>query len=354
MEVNASSRWILGFSGGKDSTALLKIFNSALGRTEGRPKLIDLIYCDTGVENPILDRYVQILFGRLQQEFSATDSPFRCTILQAPIEDRFFVKIIGRGYPPPTNNFRWCTKNLRIRPVAKFISEACAADAIVSLGMRRNESVQRDRSIAQNGVDFWQTQREGSRKYRLFLPILDLNVSEVWDAVFMLPLPRSIQALQLEQIYRDASGECPVIKAPSAQPCASGRFGCWTCTVVRKDRSSAKLIEAGYAELLPYFEFRNWLSRIRNEPTWRWRHRRSGATGMGPFTLAARHRILAKLRELEVKCGRKIISSEEADEIARLWELDTPLEQAADTLVDDNNRGIEAASAIAHADVASS
>lgn len=75
---------------------------------------------------------------------------------------------------------------------------------------------------------------------------------------------------------------------------------------------------------------------------------------MGPFTLAARHRILAKLRELEVKCGRKIISSEEADEIARLWELDTPLEQAADTLVDDNNRGIEAASAIAHADVASS
>ena len=85
------------FSGGKDSTALLKILYSAALKAKDLPKVIDVIYCDTGVENPLLDRYVKTLFARLEDEFINSSLPFRTQLLKAPVADRFFVKIIGFG-----------------------------------------------------------------------------------------------------------------------------------------------------------------------------------------------------------------------------------------------------------------
>jgi DNA sulfur modification protein DndC len=328
LEQNADSHWVIGFSGGKDSTALLKIFASAALEAGRLPEQTDVIYCDTGVENPVLDTYVKTLFAKLSDEFARRNLPFRTTILKAPVKNRFFVKLIGRGYPPPTNSFRWCTKNLRIRPVAAFIKSAARGNAIVSLGMRRAESQQRDRSLARSGGDIWQMQIEGGRQYRLFLPILDLDVYDVWDTVFALPYPSSIDPDALAVLYRGAAGECPIIKAPQAAPCASGRFGCWTCTVVRKDRSSQALIEAGHQHLVPYLEFRNWLADIRNDVWRRWPIRRSGATGLGPFTLDARSEIRSRLEKLEATVGLVLLPTEENDEIERLWALDSELERS--------------------------
>ena len=322
-----SSTWIVGFSGGKDSSALLKVLTEAAIRTGTPPKDLTLIYCDTGVENPILDRYVMSLFSRLDSEFK-NSTKFKTKILKAPITDSFFVKIIGRGYPPPTNSFRWCTKNLRINPVAKYIHDAALGDAIVALGMRSGESIQRDRSIQKNGGDIWQDQAEAKRKYRIFLPILHMTVEDVWEAIYDLPHPLSIDAEALTTLYRGASGECPIVKSPNAPPCASGRFGCWTCTVVRKDKSSVALIEAGFEELRPYNEFRNWLAEFRNDLRNRWPVRRSGAVAPGPFSLSARLEILRRLEELEATTGAHVLSSEERSEIERLWALDAELDAA--------------------------
>lgn len=327
LEGNPDSHWIIGFSGGKNSTALLKVFASAALDARRLPKRIDVIYCDTGVENPVLDAYVKTLFANLADEFARTDLPFHTSILRAPIENRFFVKIIGRGYPPPTNNFRWCTNNLRIRPVAAFIRAAALGGAIVALGMRRAESRQRDRSLARGGGDIWQMQIEGGRQYRMFLPILDFDVYEVWDTVFSLPFPSSIQPDALAVLYRGAAGEYPIIKAPQAAPCASGRFGCWTCTVVRRDRSSELLVAAGHRNLLPYLEFRDWLARIRNDAWRRWPIRRNGTAGLGPFTLEARREIFTKLKKLEVVVEASLLSKEELEEIERLWLSDTDAEK---------------------------
>jgi len=278
-----------------------------------------VIYCDTGVENPILDRYVKALFLRLDEELQ---TPFRLRVLHAPVTDRFFVKVVGRGYPPPTNSFRWCTSGLRIRPVSRFIRDAALGDAVVALGLRRSESRQRDRSISRAGGEEWQTQIEGGRRYRMFLPILTFDVADVWDAIFTLPNLSGIDPAELAALYRGASGECPIVKAPESPPCATGRFGCWTCTVVRKDRSSASLIKAGYRELVPFMEFRDWLASIRNESFRRWPVRRNGSIGMGPFTLATRREILEKLQKLEAVVGLPIVSPEEQFEIQRLWNLD--------------------------------
>jgi DNA sulfur modification protein DndC len=317
-----TAHWIIAFSGGKDSSAALKIFLSAYRKIEEKPESVTIIYCDTGVENPILDAYVKSLLGLMGSEFAEDGISISIKILKAPVEDRFFVRLIGRGYPPPTNSFRWCTTGLRIRPVSRFIASQNPDNTVVVLGLRQAESQQRDRSLSKNPQLHWQKQREGRGNYDIFLPIINLGIPEVWDAVFALSRPKSIDSQILETLYRDASGECPVIKSPQAAPCASGRFGCWTCTVVRKDRSARELVRSGYRELEPFLAFRNWLADIRNDPLRRWPQRRSGAEGLGPLTIETRQEILARVDQLEAQTRSLILDSEERGLIAGLWQMD--------------------------------
>lgn len=317
-----TAHWIIAYSGGKDSTAALKIVIAAANKIRENDIKITLIYCDTGVENPTLDRHVKSIMSGIEIEFSKFKNSYQIKILKAPVQDRFFVRIVGRGYPPPTNSFRWCTNGLRIRPVSQFIQAQDPSNTVVVLGIRRNESVQRDRTIDKQPSGRWQKQREGNKNYDLFLPIIDLGVAEVWDAVFWLDNPKAINPDTLLALYQEASGECPIIKSPDAPPCASGRFGCWTCTVVRQDKSAQKLIEAGYDTLKPYLEFRNWLSEIRNDPAARWQNRRNGSVGLGPFTLETRKTMLHRIDLLEKETSIKIIDQAEREAIRILWDMD--------------------------------
>jgi DNA sulfur modification protein DndC len=317
-----SAHWIVAFSGGKDSSAALKVFLAGYKRASVLLRQVTVIYCDTGVENPVLDMYVKMLLLEMEFEFCRTHSPVATLLLKAPVQDRFFVRIIGRGYPPPTNSFRWCTTGLRINPVSKFIEKHDPKNTVVVLGLRGAESRQRDRSLKQSDDRYWQKQREGKGDYDLFLPIVALAIGEVWDAIFWLDAPTSLNPNVLERLYRGASGECPIIKSPQAPPCASGRFGCWTCTVVRKDKSASELIRSGHAELKPFLAFRDWLAEFRNDPRNRWEKRRSGKEGLGPFTIKARREILKRVDALEDQVNTVIVDREERGVIASLWKLD--------------------------------
>lgn len=322
IRARTTNHWVLAFSGGKDSSAALKIFLAAYKRARVHLSKVTIIYCDTGVENPILDSYAKNFLRNFKNEVLDRGLPFQTRVLKAPIQDRFFVRIIGRGYPPPTNNFRWCTTGLRIKPVADFIERQDPNNTVVVLGLRKSESNQRDRSLALSDSLYWQKQREGKGDYDLFLPIVEMNLSEVWDTIFCLSAPTSLDKVALEHLYRGAAGECPVLRAPTSAPCASGRFGCWTCTVVRKDKSATELIRSGHLKLIPFLAFRNWLSEFRNDPANRWNTRRSGASGLGPFTIQARQEILRRVDELEDETRTEIIDAEERGIIAALWTMD--------------------------------
>ncbi|WP_371055314.1 phosphoadenosine phosphosulfate reductase family protein [Rhodosalinus sp. K401] len=319
---NRERPWIIAFSGGKDSTAALKIMVAAARKLGQDAPTFDLIYCDTGVENPIVDSYVKSTLERLSQECSESEISLNVSLLRAPVQQRFFVKVIGRGYPTPTNSFRWCTKELRIKPVASFIREKLVDDAIVVIGSRLDESEQRKRSMGGANASRWQKQREGKGEYDIYLPILDFTVSDVWDSIFAINKPESIDCRELEEIYWGASEECPIIRSPNESPCASGRFGCWTCTVVRRDHSAEQLIKSGRTELKPFLELRNWLAEFRNRHDMRWSQRRNGARFPGPFSLRGRRLILDRVRELESTINVPIIGPDELTEITRLWELD--------------------------------
>jgi DNA sulfur modification protein DndC len=167
-----------------------------------------------------------------------------------------------------------------------------------------------------------QKQMDGGTQTFLYLPIATYGVEDVWECLAELATPRSIDVHRLAQLYRQGGGECPMIRDSNDQPCASARFGCWVCTVVRRDKSAENLLKAGFEKLRPYYDFRTWLARIRNEPQRRCKQRRNGQIGLGPFTLRTRRLLLRRVRKLEEVVGHSLITPAEERAIRALWKQD--------------------------------
>jgi DNA sulfur modification protein DndC len=168
--------WVVGYSGGKDSTAVVKLVFQSLLRLRQARKPVTVVYCDTGVEIPLASTLARSALRDLEIEATKHAVPMSVRVLSPPMEERFFVKILGRGYPPPTDKFRWCTDRLRIDPVAAFLESKSVASATVVLGVREAESATRSLTLRQNQTQdsFWRIQR-GARDRRLFMPILDFR-----------------------------------------------------------------------------------------------------------------------------------------------------------------------------------
>ena len=139
--------WSLGYSGGKDSSALLKLTYNAVLNLKNRNKIITIVYCDTGVEIPILRDFVYKTFDKFKNEILENQLPFKVKIVEPKLENRFFSKLIGKGYPPPTNKFRWCTDRLRVMPIQQLQNNN-KNENIVLVGIRQGESKERDKIIS--------------------------------------------------------------------------------------------------------------------------------------------------------------------------------------------------------------
>jgi DNA sulfur modification protein DndC len=144
-------------------------------------------------------------------------------------------------------------------------------------------------------------------------------------------------------LYQKADKEIAFTFDKSTPAGGDSRFGCWVCTVVRRDRSVEGLIEDGETWLEPLLEFRNWLKKIRDDPTFREGVRKNdrkrkiraekmgedfalpehrGHKILGPFTFEARHEMLRRLLQLQEKVSDKkisLISPEEIKAIETIW-----------------------------------
>ena len=316
--------WIIGYSGGKDSSLVVKMVFEAISRLRKRAIPLHIVYCDTGVEIPIIASFVKDSMRGIQQQAEDTDIPITCHLARPPISDRFFVRVIGRGYPPPTNKFRWCTDKLRIRPIHEVMRKLGGNHNVVVLGVREDESEERSRTLSRNATQepfYFRQSKSESRM--LFCPIVDFDVTDVWEGLHALNRPAAIDVHQLVSLYKQASGECPIIRDPKGSPCGKGRFGCWTCTVVRKDRAVQSLVNEGYTQLEPLLDFRNWLISIRDQTEHRCTVRRNGTSGLGPFRLKSRKIILEKLLVAQGKCQICLILPSEIKAIKALWVSDS-------------------------------
>ena len=148
--------WIIGFSGGKDSTMLLQLVWIALKKipAELLTREIYIICNDTLVENPHIVDFINRTLDRVKVAAAEQSLPFFVRQTTPRLEDTFWVNLIGKGYPAPNNTFRWCTERLKINPTTHFIKSKIdeKGEVIILLGTRSAESQNRARSIKKHAV----------------------------------------------------------------------------------------------------------------------------------------------------------------------------------------------------------
>ncbi|WP_207280562.1 DNA phosphorothioation system sulfurtransferase DndC [Thiocystis violacea] len=327
--------WVVAFSGGKDSTALLQLVYSLLldlDDKDGKPVFV--IASDTGVEAPNVSAYLADTLAAIRA--SARDSLPNLTVhlVKPEVDQTFWSKLIGQGYPSPTRWFRWCTTNMKIKPSRRLIEGITRrhGSVVLLLGTRIEESAERGRRI--NARE--QTARGLNPHHEIpnalvATPIVDWTTDDVWEyLVAHNPPPWDGNHDFLLNLYRQASGgECPVVLDLSTPSCGGSRFGCWTCTVVKEDKSMQGFIASGEERFEPLKRFRDELKAIREDNGQRMPHRKDGSKGPGPFRPEVRQRLLGDLLALELKVGEALISDEEIAYIQTLWSADFDLKESA-------------------------
>lgn len=317
--------WLVGFSGGKDSTMLASLIVEVVaGIPESkRRKPVSILCTDTRVEIPAIGETVEAVLSRIQKFSQQNNLNIEVNLLKPPPEQSFWVNIIGRGYPPPNRTFRWCTQRLKIDPVTVFVQQRMGhwGEAIIHLGARRAESSTRAQTMAGRETRNGLCRHPDLPRVWVSNPIEHLTTEEVWAYLLQKPNPWGGDNRPLYKLYTSASnGECPIQIDTSTPSCGHSRFGCWTCTVVERDKASEGLLASGDDRMEKLIEFRETLLEFRNPDNgYRDMKRKNGSAGPGPLKIEARRELLRRLLALQEEVALKLISEEELLLIQQCW-----------------------------------
>ena len=337
--------WIIGFSGGKDSTVLLTLTWLAISelKAEGHilKRNIYVVCNDTMVENPVIEEYVTTVLTTISRAAKEQHLPITVTTTTPTLEDTFWCCVIGKGYPVPNNSFRFCTEKMKIKPTSQFITDQVAADgeAIVLVGTRLAESQARERSIKRHEIKGHRLSKHPlNPNTYTYAPIKELMLEEVWWIINAIPSPWGFNNDILFQIYKDASAddyECPtVVTDDKHRTCGQSRVGCWICTVVKEDKSMSSLIKNGIEWMQPLLDFRNRLVDNRNVSELRCSTRRNGQKAvdesghnMGNYTMDYRIQMLRELLTVQketqsYRSSIDLITNQELIAIQVIWYRD--------------------------------
>lgn len=340
--------WVVGYSGGKDSTATLSlVWRMLASLPEGeRRKPVHVISTDTMVENPVVSAWVGRSLDAMRAAAAAQGLPIEPHRLQPAIGDTFWVNLIGRGYAAPRPKFRWCTERLKIRPSNAFLTNlvGAAGQVILLLGTRKAESAARARVMEKH--------ERGRTRARLSpnaslpgslvcSPIEDWTNDDVWIFLMQSANPWGNNNKDLLGMYQGASpdGECPLVVDTSTPSCGDSRFGCWVCTMVEQDKSMTAMIQNDEekAWMLPLLRLRNALDVADDRPL-RDHRRMAGFVQLhkkrlvpGPYLPEVRAAWLRRVLEIQEDLRRhappevrdlELITTAELCEIRRIWVVD--------------------------------
>ncbi|WP_300902382.1 DNA phosphorothioation system sulfurtransferase DndC [uncultured Clostridium sp.] len=288
---NDNRPWIIGYSGGKDSTVVVQLAFTMLESLpkDERNKPIYVVSSDTLIENPIVLGYLKEASQLINEGSKAKDLPLYAEMVHPDYNNTFWTNIIGKGLPTPTSiRFRWCTERLKIKPSNTFIEEKVRenGEVIVLLGVRKAESIARKTRIENRTIEGYLLTPHGSlQNTYVYNPIVDYSTDDVWKTLLSNNgiNPWGGNNNDLFALYAGSdAGECPFtitkndkgeVDSPS---CGNSRFGCWICTVVKEDKSLTGFIKNGEDWLMPLLEFRSWLLSIRDKHEYRQQFRRDG------------------------------------------------------------------------------
>jgi DNA sulfur modification protein DndC len=338
---NQDRPWVIGFSGGKDSTMLLQVVWRALTKipdgTRNRP--IYVVCNDTLVENPKIVGFINRTLERVQKAAAEQSIPITVHRTTPRLEDTFWVNLLGRGYPAPNNTFRWCTERLKINPTTRFIQDKISekGEAIILLGTRSAESQTRARSMKRHELKGQRLRKHLLPNAFVYAPLQDITTNEVWQYLMQIDAPWGGKHKELQTLYRNANtdGDCPLVIDETTPSCGQSRFGCWVCTVVSRDKSMEGLVQNGDDWMEPLMEFRDVLINTRNDRAYREMRRRTDSpfkeedpNTWGPYTPETRAKFLTMLlraqREIQFSQGEdmQLISHQELVAIQLTWYRD--------------------------------
>lgn len=288
---NDNRPWIIGYSGGKDSTVVVQLAFTMLESLapEERTKPIYIVSSDTLIENPIVLGYLKDASNLINIGAKTKKLPLYAEMVHPDYDNSYWTNIIGKGLPTPTSiRFRWCTERLKIKPSNTFIENKVKenGEVIVLLGVRKAESIARKTRIENRQIDGYLLTPHGSlQNTYVYNPIVDFTTDDVWKTLLSNNgrNPWGGDNNELFALYAGSdAGECPFtitknekgeVDSPS---CGNSRFGCWICTVVNEDKSLTGFIKNGEDWLQPLLDFREWLLSIRDKHEYRQQYRRDG------------------------------------------------------------------------------
>ena len=340
--------WIIGFSGGKDSTCMTQLIWHAISDLpkEKRQKKIYIISSDTLVESPKIVEQITKTLDIMELAAKKQGLPITTNLVRPEIKDSFWVCLLGLGYPAPSNNFRWCTDRLKIKNADRFINDKVSeyGEAIVCLGTRKDESGSRAQLMNLYAIkgSYLSRHSKFAQTY-VYTPLRDFITEDVWNYLLQNKNPWGGNNRDLLALYQNAdAAECPLVVDSSTPSCGNSRFGCWVCTVVEKDKSMENLIDSGEDWMQPLLELRQDLKDTQDpEKKLEIRDfkRRTGQVTFhtdgtekitpGPYKIEFRKDFLKKLLVAQNSVRKNgpdpkisLILEEELHEIQRIWRME--------------------------------
>lgn len=342
--------WLIGYSGGKDSSLLVSLVVETVSRIapQERTKKIFIVTSDTGVENPVVKRYMHYSSNKINEFSIENNANIQADIIYPDVSQSFWSLVIGLGYPTPEPpGFRWCTERLKILPMNRYTNEIIDkyGEVVLLLGVRKAESLTRKRSITSREIEGkLLIPHNDIPKAYVYNPLTEIPNELVWEyllkdngiSAWGIDMKYLFSLYQGEAMGEEQSviGQIDKDKIPVT---GNSRFGCWCCTIVKIDKSLQRFIDNGSTELIPLREFRNWLVSVRQDPEFRDNKRRNGKVyqkangeyGFGPFKMSARQEILRRLLTLQRDTGFELITNDELKMIDTIWDAEGDLSRRA-------------------------
>lgn len=288
-EIIALKKWsqiVVGFSGGKDSTAVLQLLLDVVFESNNDFKIpIYVVSSDTKVENPLITNRLEIAHKKIT-EISQKHNLNLTTIMTRPDpKHSFFYSVLALGYATPLSGFgRWCTTNLKVQPMEKYY-DTLEGDTLVVTGVRNSESQNRSKKLS----EFFEDQLLKNTKKNLYFyaPIREFTIEDVWEYIMDIlrvnDEDRYLNNSELWELYRDGTTDsvCPssvdMTVGNDAKSCGSSRYGCYLCPLAKVSALSSN-VENGHDELIPYLKIQKYYMRRCYDARYRERKRRNGIT----------------------------------------------------------------------------
>lgn len=328
--------WSIAYSGGKDSSATVSFVWWAIHNgLVPPPRTLTVLYADTRQELPPLQATAHRFMTDLQAQ------GVNAHIVLPSMDNRFYVYMLGRGVPPPSNTFRWCTERIKIKPMADALMRLSGAlqdgervKFIQITGVRLGESAQRDARIALScnsskgecGQGWFQAMSNETISDTL-APLLHWRACFVWDWLYFW----GSDGMAQKNGYRHGHGFPYLANIAAAYGDDDARTGCIGCNLASRDVALEYVVEREprYAPLLEiravFAELKRPHNRIRKAEPERTKAGAYAKNGqrMGPLTMAARAWGLERVLDIQARAGVDLINTEEEARIRELWALNT-------------------------------